>query len=329
MASELISYRQFLNAYQAGVAEIDPLMADLQRLPAADQEDAVGKLQDAAKTAFERLAATPYGHKLTSDSDLNGVLDKLEAGLGDWIDTMQNDSAAAYGSDHPAIVWATEDCYEFLRAFHFWGRLGGILYHFRDRNRALSTTWERNARTVFRQRADTVIELLDELAADVVIQAVYKDGVLNRMRQALGQLQRLKADLAKSPLDIDDAATNPLQDGETIIRRQFVFTASLLAFELYGHITPLLLDRLLELKSSTVEDLSLIPWPISMDGRQLTPDSRKSMMRDHIRDALKTARRKARKHQWITRDVIEYFAANPEMRESFARRIRGAVKDDG
>ncbi len=277
-------------------------------------------LASVANTAFTALAAMPYGRALTDDRDLCDCLDLLEAGLYDWVMLMIGDASTGYNDAHPDIAWALDDDEESVRRFLYWGRLGEIFHHFRDQGRMMNTFWEKNTRTVVQQRADLTLEALATLSSDLIVQAVYDDTVLKRMTKVSELLQQLKIDLLHSPLEFDEELANPFQDSIAIIRRQFLTVVSLMTFELFGNVSPAILERLLEIKSSTADSLGLLAWPLTQGDVALSRDSRKRMMRENLRGNLKLICSKARKHRWQSRSVIEYFAAHSELREELARR---------
>ena len=105
------NYRQFLDVYKKGVAEIDLLKADLPHFPTLSDDEEM-KMREVVEDELDRLKLTLYGQVLNDEGNLREVLTDIEAGLGDWLDKMQHNSVAQSNSGQPAEVWVTTECYE-------------------------------------------------------------------------------------------------------------------------------------------------------------------------------------------------------------------------
>lgn len=150
-----------------------------------------------------------------------------------------------------------------------------------------------------------------------IVQAVFDRPFLRRMETLLDALRLFERDAAERLLDMPGEVANPFQGGYSVIRRQFIVSVSLLAFELFGHVTPRVIDSLLEIKSSNADGLGLVPWPRTENGRDLSRETRLSEARRHIRGVRKLALGQSKKHGWKTRDVIRFCIDDPATAELF------------
>lgn len=295
-------YDKFIQAFQAGQNKIE-----------VSRKAGATDLKRVADTSLAALSMTAYGQALTSDSDLRRSLKILETDLFGWLRIIQ-DSDFAYDES------LDDENEEAVRRFLYWGRLGQVIHHFRDGGLAINTSWERAVRSSIRGKVEKLTQEIQTLIADPTIQSVYNSGTLKLATRTIDNLRKLHADFEQTPFDIPEGTPPPFQDGDTIIRRQFLLACNLLAFELFGCVRPEVLERLLEVKSSTAESLGLRPWPIAATGKMIASDSRSRMLRDYIKADIPLARHKAKQHQWSTRPIIECFAADQKARETVVRR---------
>ena len=103
--------------------------------------------------------------------------------------------------------------------------------------------------------------------------------------------------------------TNPFQGGSTIIVRQFALAVCLLAFEVFGWISPRVLDLLLEMKATTATKFGLTPW-IRTEGK--FGATRKRDLRRYVEKSLHVALITSESAKWATQDFIKFFNANRE-----------------
>ena len=293
-------YNTFAQAFQSG----------LERINTA-RESECADLKRVADTCLAALSITGYGRALIADSDLRRSFQLLESDLINWIGIITDID----GSLADELDWLDDEAEEAVRRFLYWGRLGQVIHHFRDGALAINTPSERAVRTSIRGKADKLAQEIEILIADPVVQAVYRQDTLKQAARTISSLRQLHAGFERTPFDIPEDTANPLQDGNTIIRRQFLLACNLLAFELFGCVRPEVLEHLLEVKSSTAEDLGLRPWPLTAADTPLSTDSRARTLRDYIHADIPLAKHKAKQLEWQTRPIIEYFASHEKSRE--------------
>lgn len=297
------AFNAFSLAYQQGN----------NRLLAINPEsDDLGHVAD---TAFLALQDTAFGQQLMASDELRTGLAMLELDLGNWLERVLP-KLKSPASEKLGLM--DEDGQEPVRRFHYWGRLGQILYHFREHGRSLNTSWERLQREALQKKIARLIKDVETLATDPVVQAVYQSHAMNHAKQAVRSLHAFSKDLVQTPLDIPPGMANPFQDGNSLIRRQFILLINLMAFELFGCISPAILERMLEIKSSTAEAMGLRAWPLAEQGEPLSGESRSRMLRAAISDDLELARYRAKQLCWQTRPIIDYFYKHPEARREIA-----------
>lgn len=297
-------YNTFAQAFQTGLEKID----------AAREADSAD-LKRVADKCLAALSITAYGRALIADSDLRRSLQLLESDLINWIGIITDID----GSLADDLDWVDDEEEEAVRRFLYWGRLGQVIHHFRDGALAINTPWERVVRTSIRGKADKLAQEIETLITDPVVQAVYRQDTLKQAARTISSLRQLHAGFEQTPFDIPEDTANPFQDGNTIIRRQFLLACNLLAFELFGCVRPEVLEHLLEVKSSTAEDLGLRPWPLTAAGTTLSTDSRARTLRDYIHADIPLAKHKAKQLEWRTRPIIEFFSSHEKSREKVVR----------
>ena len=301
METSDLPYKWFRKMYDEGIAEIETAKTSF-----AEATEGARPVLEAAVAAKTRLMTTPFGNSLSDDPDLFGVYQELEDGLVRLAESMHQDSRSIWTTHHTAIAWALDDHAKAEREFLFWGGIGEILHYFRDLGGSLNTSQEAHIRKDFHDSADVVKDHLEKLLSHVIVKVMYGETVQKRMRSLLTDLQHLLVDTKASPLA--DANRNPFQMGETIVRRQFVESTSHLGFRLFGHITPPLIDILLEQKSESAHRHGYVAWPNALNGEELSVQSKNKEIRTYIKSATRRAKTMAAKSGWPTRDIIEYFA---------------------
>lgn len=301
-------YDKFLQAFQAGREKVE-----------ASRQAGSADLEDVAKASLTALSSTEYGRALTADSDLRRSLEILETDLFAWIRIIRDSDFAHDESLADGFDALDDEAEEAVRRFLYWGRLGQVIHRFRDGGLATDTSWERAVRSSIRDKADKLAQEIESLITDPTVQSVYVQGSLKLATRTIDNLRKLHTDFERTPYDIPEGTPPPFQNGDTIIRRQFLLACNLLAFELFGCVRPEVLERLLEVKSSTAENLGLRPWPIAATGETIKRGSRPRILRDYIKADIPLAKHKAKQCQWPTRPIIEYFAANQKARETVVR----------
>ncbi|KAB2962946.1 hypothetical protein [Zoogloea sp.] len=292
-------YTQFKLLYQDGLRRLEEV-----RLPpeAWEPGPAAERAWEVTGEALARLNATPFGATLFETRVLTNAFDALNDGLWQCVDAAVQ--AGDLPTSDPAYIWSMERYYEAERRLRFFGEVGALYHYFRDLGCYLDTTAERSLRRQYLENSTALVQQLDDMLGHVGIHLTYEPHVVKQMQNLLHVMKTLNRDL-DAPRDAGLTEPNPLQAGDTIIRRQFVRSVCLLSFKLFGCITPGVLDDFLELKSSTAEALGLEAWSHAVAGH-----SRNWKVRTYIGQALKTGKSMATKQNWVTRPVLAYFATH-------------------
>jgi hypothetical protein len=299
-----------------------------------------------AAEQLEKLRATEYGGAMLRDHTLVSVQETLEGGMSAWIRAWADCVAesrttdAADGSAAEDIErlrrWSEEACFEEQRGHEFWGRFGCILHHYRDQGRSLPTHWERHQREHASARADALRSAVQALAADPLVASLYRETTLKSLDRLARDCQKLRDDLATSPLEID-AGPDPFHDSDGLVRAQFCTAFGLLALELYGHLTTSTLEAALDIKSGTAEQLGLVPWGYRIAPQQaeadreeaepasgsaarepLTEESRSAILRKSVGKVLTRGLALGERRGWLTLPLARFYAASPPKRRDMS-----------
>lgn len=304
------NYKEFNDAFANGLKEI----AKAKEV-AGSSEEREEHVEDICDEQYERLKQTAYGQKLCADEGLERLILDLDFGLRRMLERMLNDPKL---TPPPAVIeWVNGAGLE--REFLFLGGVGRIFRTFRDEPCIFDTTREREERKALCIAADEVIRRSRTLLDHATVRLVYPKKVAEKIVRASIQLEDLLPQL--TPLSMaHDFSVNPFQRGVTIIVNQFSQAVCLLAFEVFGWITPRVLDSFLEMKSSTAAEFGLTPW-VRTEGK--SAENRKRDLRRYVEKSLKDVLVKSAKPEqlWVTRDFIAYFDAN---RDALIRDDDGA-----
>lgn len=290
-------YTQFKEVFAAGREEITKLKAH-----AAQCDDGFDQIDTACEVSLKNLRLTDYGRVLSADPILEKVYMDLDFGLQKMLREMRCDSN--FSADHPAIAWVEEG--ESERHFMFLGGIAGIFNTFRDEPRIFDTEHEREEREALRLAAAEFIERARSLLDHATVGLVYPKQVTNGILRVSKTLEDLLPQLNRRPMS-EGFGANPFQGGSTSIVRQFSLAVCLLAFEVFGWITPRVLDSLLEMKSTTAAEFGLTPW-VRTEGKSSA--TRKRELRRYVEKSLDVAIAASTREKWATQDFIEYFNAN-------------------
>lgn len=294
VAAQDMAYEKFRKIYDRAVDEIDAVRTADPSTSGSDEE-----VRSIAAIAIGEMAGSKYGRPLMSDVDLCGVLSELEQGLCWYSDNLDFDSSGS--------IWADVDNVP-ERALRFWGRIGGIYYHYRDHIVLLDTKREAELRlSLIRKSQDLVVDM-DLILEHVAIELAYDKSVLRKMKRIRLLLKELDGELKVVPSRENESPdVNLFQAGKTILVRQFAKTVCDLCFQLFGCIRPSHLELLLARKSSTAEYFGLIPWLSIEDGSSIKRDSRRRRLDGYIRTSLNDALKKAAQQRWATEGVLKVF----------------------
>lgn len=296
------NYKQFNDVFTNGLKEIAKA-----KEAAGSPEEREEHVEDICDEQYERLKQTAYGQKLCADEGLERLILDLDFGLGKMLKRMLNDPKLT----PPAAVieWANGAGRE--REFLFLGGVGGIFRTFRDEPCIFDTVREREERKALCIAADEVIRRSRTLLDHATVRLVYPKEVAEKIVRASIQLEDLLPRLIPRSMP-HDFNVNPFQGGVTIIVNQFSQAVCLLAFEVFGWISPRVLDSFLEMKSSSAAEFGLSPW-VRAEGK--SAENRKRDLRRYVEKSLKDALVKSSKSQqlWVTRDFIAYFDANRDV----------------
>lgn len=283
-------------------------------------DDAVHKL---VNQEWDRLSATEFAVAMLRDSDLENLRRALEHGMSTWIGawTAETDHAPSPEEAERLQRWAGAECFVDERRLAFWGRLGGILYHYRDRGRSLPNHFERSQRGAICAHAAKLRDAMEVLVADPLVSTMYKTATLATLDRMSKACAVLDTELATSTLEVE-VGPNPFHDSDGLIRSQFSTAFGLMAVELYGHVTPAAMGAALEIKSSTAELLGLVPWGFKVtpkapaDGpREPMPqESQDAILRDLARTILRRAIPLGERRGWVTLPLVRYYAAQSTRR---------------
>lgn len=346
-------FRAFRETFLAGRAEIQRAAA---AVPFQDRREG-DAVHGVAAEQLEKLRATEYGGAMLRDETLVSVQETLEGGMSAWVrawaESVAADGAANDGSATEDMErlrrWSEEACFEEQRSHEFWGRFGCILHHYRDRGRSLSTHWERHQREYASMRADALRSAVQALVADPLVTSLYRESTLASLDRLARACEKLREDLATSPLEID-AGPDPFHDSDGLVRAQFCTAFGLLALELYGHLTTSTLEAALDIKSGTVEQLGLVPWGYRIAPQQteahrdnaepavgpavrepLTEESRSAILRKAVGKVLTRGLALGERRGWITLPLVRFYAASPPKRRDMGAderaRARRAPRD--
>lgn len=323
-------------------------------------DDAV---HEVVKGQWSQLRGTNFFATMWRDIDLQDLERGLASGMSTWIAAWarpkKGDVRPPREEVNHLLRWADLECFRDERRLAFWGRLGSMLHHYRDTGHSLSTQFERAQRTTISEYAEQLQVALAALAADPLVSTMYRTGTLADMERTTRLCAKLRTDLASSPLEVDVGA-NPFHKSSGLIRSQALLAFGLMAVELYGHVTPTALDKLLNIKSGTAEQLGLIPWGRKTDSdvhgkareqtstrpsakaaaavKARTPEgertevSKDAELRATADAILKRALALGERRQWITLPLAQFYAANPTLRRELDgderdRHMQGKVTD--
>ncbi len=295
-----IEYKQFKDVFADGCEKIAMVKAR-----EAQFDDTVDQINAACEDYLERLRLTDYGRVLSADPELEKVYMDLDCGLQKMLEKMR--SSPNFSPDHPAIAWIEES--ELERHFMFLGRIAGVFHTFRDKPRIFDTESEREEREAFCLAATEFIERARSLLDHATVGLVYPKQVTGGILRASQSLEDLLPKLIRQSKS-DGFGANPFQGGSTNIVRQFSLAVCLLAFEIFGWITPRVLDLLLEMKSTTADEFGLTRW-IRTQGK--SGATRKRDLRRYVEKSLDVALIASEREKWATQDFIKFFNANREM----------------
>lgn len=302
MRSADTPYTEFKRLYLEGLHKLE----EVRLSPAAwETGHAADHAREVADEAMGRLSATSFGKTLLETRVLTNAFDTLNDGL--WLCVDEAVRAGAFPETDPAYIWSMEEGYVVERRLRFFGEVGALYHYFRDLGCSLDTDAERSIREGYRKNSMALVEQLDDMLGHVGIHLTYEPRVVKQMQSLLQAIKKLNGDLA-APRDTALTGPNPLQDGSTIIRRQFVRSVCLLSFELFGCISPEVMNDFLELKSSTAEALGLVAWSDAV-----APQSQDWKARSYINQALKTGLSMAKSRDWVTQPVLAYFAEHKKV----------------
>lgn len=302
MRSADTHYTEFKRLYQEGLHKLE----EVRLSPAAwEAGHAADRAREVADEALAILSATSFGTTLLDTRVLTDSFDALNDGLWQCVDAAV--SAGVLPETDPAYIWCMEESYEVERRLRFFGEVGVLYHYFRDLGCSLDTDAERSIRGQYLEDSTALVQQLDDMLGHVGIHLTYEPRVVKQMQSLLLAIKKLNCDFA-APRDTALTGPNPLQGGDTIIRRQFVRSVCLLSFELFGCISPGVLDDFLELKSSTAEALGLVSW-----SRAVAQHTRHWKARSYIDQALKTGLSMAQSRDWVTQPVLAYFAKHKKV----------------
>lgn len=293
------TYKQFNEVFADGRGKIA-----MAKTHAAQFDDRVDQIDAACEVYLENLRLTDYGRVLSADPVLEKVYMDLDFGLQKMLVEMRGDPN--FSPDHPAVAWVEE--MEAERHFMFLGGIGGIFSTFRDEPRIFDTEREREEREALRLAAAEFIERARSLLDHATVGLVYPKQVTGGILRASRSLEGLLPQLNRRSMSHAFGA-NPFQGGSTGIVRQFALAVCLLAFEVFGWITPRVLDLLLEMKSTTAAEFGLTPW-IRTEGK--SGATRKRDLRRYVEKSLDVALIASESGNWPTQDLIKFFNANRE-----------------
>lgn len=294
------NYQQFRETYLLGLARIRAANADIH--PRRRNEGDV--VHVAVNAALNALRSSPFGEALISDEGFLKVHHTLERSLEGWF-AIAYEAELDETEEHGKLdEWVCSTYMRTEREFQYWGRLGGILHHYRDMGQGLGTTDERSSRVRIQSLASDLGRELTDLTDAPVPQALYRADVLQRVNRLRTLLQRVHRDFARTPIRGGEGPSALHQD-EKLLRRQFSHVCCLLALELFGHISSETLGQLLELKSSTADELGLEAWPGAISSESASRERRRS-----IDKALKTAVPMSKRYGWVTRPIVQLFSAH-------------------
>lgn len=293
------TYKQFKEVFADGRRKIA-----LAKAQATQFDDRVDQIDIACRISLKNLKQTDYGRVLNDDPDLEKVYFDLEGGLQKMLREMRGNPN--FSPDHPVVTWLDEG--ETERHFMFLGGIGRIFNTFRDEPRIFDTEREREERAALCLAAAEFIERARSLLDHATVGLVYRKSVTSRMLRASKTLEIVLPQLEQRPISRTFSA-NPFQGGETAIVRQFAQAVCLLAFEVFGWITPRILDFLLSMKSTTAAEFGLTPW-IRLEGK--SGETRRRHLRRYVEKALDVALIQSESADWATRDFIKFFNANRE-----------------
>lgn len=293
------TYKQFKEVFADGQQKIA-----LAKARAAQFDDRVDQIEVACEVALEDLEQTDYGRVLSDDPDLSKVCLDLECGLQKMLREMRGNPN--FSPDHPVVTWFDEG--ETERHFMFLGGIGSVFSTFRDEPRIFDTDCEREEREALCLAAAEFIERARSLLDHATVGLVYPKRVTGGILRASKTLEGLLPQLNRRPMS-RAFGSNPFQGGSTGIVRQFALAVCLLAFEVFGWITPRVLDLLLEMKATTAAEFGLTPW-IRTEGK--SGATRKRHLRRYVEKSLDVALITSESANWATQDFIKFFNANRE-----------------
>lgn len=291
------AYKQFKAEFERGLSGI----AEIEKTRMSPQERHRA-VDGAYSEAIDRLGETTYGRKLVDDADLTRISLNLEDGLIKIANELGGEPFSE--SLDVAILWANKCRYE--RRFKFLGEMGRIFNYFRDLPRFLDAEQERIRRESLREAAMECIEQADALLFHVTAALMYEGDVVSAIRQLSHDAGQLRHKLARPPVDLRQGAS-PFHHGETIIVRQFSQAVSLLGFGLYGWMNSRVLTSLLEMKASTAKEYGLPLYLLDANGSTV---DRERKLRGFISEALKDARQEAKRPEYRTREMVEFYRRN-------------------
>jgi hypothetical protein len=292
-------FKDFQTAFDGnfdGIDDVEEYIKDLERR--------ISTLDAVCERACQKLVETEYGRALNDDPCLTKVIDDLEAGLGKVLDEMV--STSEIGATHPLCLWV--DGSEWARRYKFMGRVGAIFSYFRDDPRIFSTAHERGQRAALRRAADSFTDQVHSLLGHITVELTYKKSTVGLIRKISKDLETLRSALDHPPIEYD-LDENSFHGGKTIIVRQFSHAVCQLGFEVFGWITPKVLDAMLLMKSTSADRFGLTPW-IRTEGK--SAESRKRDLRRYVERSLDIACIASKRHEWSASGIIEFFSENRE-----------------
>lgn len=296
-----VEFDSFRRAYFAGAREIKSFQAMKSNF---SKENYNTRLQSLARNHLEALKGTAYGVAL-KDSNLPKVLDDLETSLAEMIASMialQRDLA----DRDPIANDIVETPEKTVRAFHFWGRIGGVFNRYREIGHPVSREEFNVMTSRINDHAQNLIDVLEPNLLLGILQTVYSKNTITALEKTLDLLYQIKKPVTE--LQSENRLNRDLfRDDFRAIPRQFISAAAFICFELFGHVKVRHLHQLLDIKIDTAVYLGYAHWDcICRDGLVCKMKDTDRDLRDRIRKIGLKVEGVARKKAWSMKPVIEF-----------------------
>lgn len=316
MTDSVVDFSSFRSAYWDGYRQLRSLeqkLVDCLSIRQSSRQQYYVKIHNVAKDSLEKLQASDYGRVLYESTTLPGILVKLENGFRDLINSMPESKKSSLN-----------DCLEpyrvAVRAFHFWGRAGGIFARYSKTGRYVSEEEATQITKALHLKIDALISELEPILLLGIFHAAYPAVTVKNIEGIVDRLYAVDAEFSRGALaPVNQRHRDIFRKDYRSIARQFTQSIGLMCFELFGHLRPQTLHLLLDIKSSTAEQLGLLHWKVMLKKIEdssmadfeyavYMKDSSR-LLREEIASVGQRAEIRARKANWPMLPVIEHFNA--------------------